>query len=583
MIGTRMLKCFWLVYLFRSKVLLVDAQANGWNIERPTATSINEDGQLKLEIEYSVGTAASDATSSLKTRDCLESIVSGDDDTVTIETSTLFPGVFSLSVDLDKSSISTSSLTQLEAGKGNSAGTISFCIRVDLLEEEDLSVSFHRENFDINFDLTQSTFSITQSPIKLDLNDLASEVDTDYAVIACQCGVNSSELQDCLASPTPVQMGGMVALCIYPDSPEVLISNFDMQFKKLITPTEGPGSAGPDPEPVAQKMLPIVVKGTAGPEVATGVSWSCLTNTMPDSRRLAVSEDSYMNQPQRELVVSGPTLSPTFYPTTELPTASQTQGLFDINSYDTWYYEPWGSCYVRLIQGNRYLRQIWIVSYSDETNNMKVRGRTRSRLFLQGQPSIRVKWQDIRRIKMYATMLDSNTIKIEDISGGLTYMYRDLSGGIPYPSVLPSALPTACPESLQSSNERKLSLSAILGDGDHYKIVSRAVTELFIGGSEGFNAEGEAYLVFKNTVRRNQRILASILPFESMREMQELEDEGGRDVPYSLPFSLGRQETTARSSSKISFSALILYGGVALFIVLIICVKKKKCHTFLKK
>uniref|UniRef100_A0A7S1G089 WSC domain-containing protein n=1 Tax=Corethron hystrix TaxID=216773 RepID=A0A7S1G089_9STRA len=577
MLITQFLKSFYIVLFLRKSKQFTNGEVDGWEIERPTSTSIEENGDLKLQIEYSVGTSASRAVASMYKYDCSESI-SSEDGTLTsgpVGPSVITSGTFSVTVLLDKSTLATSSLTQLEDGKGFSAGTISFCMRIDLLNEDLDSISFHSENFNLLFDLTQQSFSIAQSAVKLDIKDNADSIENTYSVIACRCGLDSSQLNDCLSSPEPIEQNGLIAICLYPDSGEVSIANFDLKLKKIIPPEPNPQTPDQEPEEeyIDQKELNIVVKGPSGPSVPASFQWQCLTN----SRRLTAREEledyksENLNRVERELEDEG--LESHFYlgcykdrrNPRALPVYKGSS-----NSLE--------DC-VEKCDGYRYFGRQWFGECWCGDSGYDVYG-TETNCNCNGTNV--GDWRNcVYEDLTYYTTSSSpsptyyNPSPISSPSsfiGVPTAAPSSLPSSIP--SEIPSSAPTGCPDYLPYDG-RKLAISAITGNEDSYKIYSRMVKELFVDNAEQMSAEGNAYLVYKSpSSRKNKRILANIQPFTMNREMQE-SDEAGGNVPFELNLKFQGKSSQIEQNGWVKSSLTVLFGCVICMLTIAILIFKK--------
>jgi len=137
-------------------------------------------------------------------------------------------------VAIDKQFLGTSSLVDRDPTLGASKGTLNFCVRtqtftLDANGDKDISVSFIDSNIALSYDLSSNDFQVQDNTVVKDaIEETETNVVTKYKVDACRC---SKESSDCLIGTLPdLSQNGLVYVCLYPNSTDVKISNFDMKF-----------------------------------------------------------------------------------------------------------------------------------------------------------------------------------------------------------------------------------------------------------------------------------------------------------------------------------------------------------------
>mmetsp|Transcript_8532 Transcript_8532/g.18776 ORF Transcript_8532/g.18776 Transcript_8532/m.18776 type:complete len:452 (+) Transcript_8532:258-1613(+) len=226
-----------------------------WGIGTPSMIYTSGD---ELQFRYKVGSSASKILFSLHTRNCTTPL--DENDVLGILSTEVEDGYLEANVLLDKSKINDSPLTEKIAGKGDSAGTVRFCAKAQLLTEDNLSVSWLKSNFDLNFDLSDNSFAVGGNTlVEFDIDTQAEDIITDYTVEACRCERDSTE---CISGiPPPLQQNGVIFICLYPTSDDVFISNFEMDFiqdDSLVMSAVSFGTVSP----VANTLAAILGDGT---------------------------------------------------------------------------------------------------------------------------------------------------------------------------------------------------------------------------------------------------------------------------------------------------------------------------------
>jgi len=205
-----------------------------FTISNPKATFVDNNGELFIELNYTVGSTAHDLNITLMNENCTtidESVSS----TVHIGYQNTKNQIYTKQILLSTGNFGMSSLvTQRGEETGLSAGTVAFCVKAEALTEEDISVSSKKSNIKLAFDLTRNNFKVESSGIIENKIDTAEEkVTSTYGVTACICTAGSYECDKTLPLPN-LQQNGLVYVCLKPDenSTSVKITNFNMIFKQ---------------------------------------------------------------------------------------------------------------------------------------------------------------------------------------------------------------------------------------------------------------------------------------------------------------------------------------------------------------
>jgi len=133
---------------------------------------------------------------------------------------------FLTKVSVNKQELSTSTL--VTRSEGLSKGTLSFCVKAESLSENGISVSFQQDKLNLSYDLTKNTFEVLSNSLKADDIDTTSKnVATRYSIIAHECTSSTYEETDVT---TPIQQNALVFICIKPNSTDVEISTFNLNF-----------------------------------------------------------------------------------------------------------------------------------------------------------------------------------------------------------------------------------------------------------------------------------------------------------------------------------------------------------------
>jgi len=215
----------------------IDFQAfdnQDFNIAQPSLQFFDINGQFSLEINYTVGLTAHDLNITLMNENCT-AINNSISDTIQIGSQSVKNHEFSKQILLFKKSFSTSPLvSEKNQATGASSGTLRFCVHVETLTEDGVSVTFRKTNVQVTYDLTTNNFKVEGNNINENtINTSTKEVTSKYGISACRC---TAENFDCdTTKPLPfLKQNGYVFICIKPDtnSSSVQISNFFMRFEQ---------------------------------------------------------------------------------------------------------------------------------------------------------------------------------------------------------------------------------------------------------------------------------------------------------------------------------------------------------------
>jgi len=129
-------------------------------------------------------------------------------------------------VSVNKQEFTKSNL--VTRSEGSSKGTLSFCVKAEGLSENKISVSFQQDILNLSYDLTKNTFEVLSNGLKADdIDTTLTSVATSYSIIAHRCNRSSYEAID---QTTTLKQNGLVFICIKPNSTDVEISTFSLNF-----------------------------------------------------------------------------------------------------------------------------------------------------------------------------------------------------------------------------------------------------------------------------------------------------------------------------------------------------------------
>jgi len=148
--------------------------------------------------------------------------------------STLFDGSsLSATFKIDKFSLETSLLTSAVGDvKKSIAGELHFCLKTEIVIGG-ISLNFRESNFVLEYDLSSNTFSVSENKIeKKAIITSTKSASNIYSIKACRCGKIS---YGCLTGGEKSQslnQDSLIHVCLKPNSTDVKISKFYMQFLK---------------------------------------------------------------------------------------------------------------------------------------------------------------------------------------------------------------------------------------------------------------------------------------------------------------------------------------------------------------
>jgi len=201
-------------------------QGKNYEIENLDSEFLDRNGQFLIELDYTVGKNVDWLHSTLFYENCTVPI-DGDETIVTLQNTS---NDFLREIIVNKEKLSTSVL--VARTDGSSKGTLSFCVRaegfINVDENTGISVSFRKDDFKLSYDLTRNSFEINSNVIEEDEIDTSSkDVTTSYGIVSHRC--SSASYESDLTAPT-LQQNGLVYICIRPDSTDVEISTFYLNF-----------------------------------------------------------------------------------------------------------------------------------------------------------------------------------------------------------------------------------------------------------------------------------------------------------------------------------------------------------------
>lgn len=184
------------------------------------------DTKFALNLEYDIGGPVTNATCTYYYTNCTQL---SNEPVVSQGPCTMSPTKFVSTVLIDPREINSSPLTTF--GDNFSTGEVTFCVKTELLNEDGVSVIFNSENLAIGFDLMVNDYAVQDNVVQpYDINTDIQEVSTRYRIDACRCDSGSSSLACISGDPPDLQQNGLIHICIFPNSTDVAISNFDMKF-----------------------------------------------------------------------------------------------------------------------------------------------------------------------------------------------------------------------------------------------------------------------------------------------------------------------------------------------------------------
>jgi len=225
-----------------------------FSISEPLVTLFDDDGQLFLELNYTVGSTVDTVNITLMNLDCTE-IDDSVSTTIWLGYQRINNQFYSNQVFINKETFETSSIVLYE-GAGFSAGTLGFCVKVEGLVYE-TSISFRNHNVKLSFDLTKNGFKVESiGIIENQIESSEANVTSSDQVEACRCTAETFQCDSNHPLPSLAQ-NAMVYVCLKPsiDSIGVEILNFVMRF-----------------EQDSEVKFEAVTIGTNGPRPVTGLS-----------------------------------------------------------------------------------------------------------------------------------------------------------------------------------------------------------------------------------------------------------------------------------------------------------------------
>jgi len=189
------------------------------------STFVDDEDGFAIALTYTVGKSVNRLDVALLDENCtnpnIDSIIN-----INTDEGALSNVQFLKKVSVNKQELSKSTL--VTRSEGSSKGTLSFCVKAEGISENGISVSFQQDKLNLSYDLTNNTFEVLSNGLKADDIDTTSKnVATSYSIIAHRCTSSTYEETDL---NTPLQQNALVFICIEPNSTDVEISTFNLNF-----------------------------------------------------------------------------------------------------------------------------------------------------------------------------------------------------------------------------------------------------------------------------------------------------------------------------------------------------------------
>eukprot|EP00588_Corethron_pennatum_P021099 CAMPEP_0194328154 /NCGR_PEP_ID=MMETSP0171-20130528/43705_1 /TAXON_ID=218684 /ORGANISM="Corethron pennatum, Strain L29A3" /LENGTH=487 /DNA_ID=CAMNT_0039088389 /DNA_START=270 /DNA_END=1734 /DNA_ORIENTATION=+ len=153
-----------------------------FSIKRLQTDFHDENNEFFMMLNYTVGPSVKKLNVTLFSENCTILY----DDTaenrvITLEDS---PGLSMKKLNIFKEMFSNSSLVTTEFG--SSKGQVVFCVRAEVVTEDNFSVTFRKTNIKLSYDLTKNTFRVGDNSVNEDeIKETSKEVTATYGVDAC--------------------------------------------------------------------------------------------------------------------------------------------------------------------------------------------------------------------------------------------------------------------------------------------------------------------------------------------------------------------------------------------------------------
>ena len=178
-----------------------------------------------IELNYTLGKSVNELNITLLDENCTDPTIDSIIDIVTGSNADS-NGHFQKKITVDKEVFNTSTL--VTRSEGSSKGALSFCVKAEGLSENNISISFQTDRFSLSYDLTKNTFEVLSNGLKEDdIGTTSKNLTTSYSIIAYRC---DSSTYETIAQNAPLKQNSIVYICIEPNSTDVEIATFNLNF-----------------------------------------------------------------------------------------------------------------------------------------------------------------------------------------------------------------------------------------------------------------------------------------------------------------------------------------------------------------
>jgi len=198
-----------------------------WAIGNAVATSSGN----SITVSYPISTGPQDASVHLFEFDCTTPVTAPDVVSLSTSPITYNNDNVTFGLSLDESLLSTSNLVDFVDDNIEGAGSIQFCTKTVTETSDGMGVAYKKAKFDVSFNMTSVTFSISDVSISSqDVEEVNLQI--TFSVSACECDENFS-----CGTFTYLQSNSapLFRVCLTPSSDDTNISNMFL----LMTGTDG--------------------------------------------------------------------------------------------------------------------------------------------------------------------------------------------------------------------------------------------------------------------------------------------------------------------------------------------------------
>lgn len=174
------------------------------------------DNKPLFEINHLIGSAVSEVKVTLMQNDCSSVVPDGDGMKLLGYSKKTSPASLEYEIKFDP---------ELKSVTASSNGEINFCTKVEMLDENDLSISFKKQRFSMSIDMTVDFPLITVNIEESDIQEFTYESIEYYSIGACLCQTDFSCSDD---ADIVVDQDTDVGICVTPSASIVQYKNFDI-------------------------------------------------------------------------------------------------------------------------------------------------------------------------------------------------------------------------------------------------------------------------------------------------------------------------------------------------------------------